>query len=474
MPAGRQLMWYVKTGFGVELGPMSSDTLRQMADSGSLVLDDLARSHLHEEWQTLAVALDRIHSRNDANDDAPAEFDSEANDQQELEADAEFAYESSSVTETLVTEVAESTDTPQQRPRSSLPGWSNYWGADAPKEQTRVSLSQVKFSHPESSASVTLDVDEASVSDHESNPVADDSVTASPTERIETVTTHSENSFAQLETWKRERQERLDRLLKVVADREAAAARAAELAKAEADAEAAKLAADVEPKQGLPEPSTSDRLTKPSRTKDGRSSADITAAASPSTPKLSIKAEAADEAWEQTLARWRKSLPDWKVAVTVLVLPIALWFCWPVSYGNVAETYRTMFEELRAHRDRPQDKSGMTEFVERSQAKLDEIIPWLKNRSSSKDPDTRLLLWIGRDCLRPMLKRPKARDSREETMFKKLMNQWDHAHNSSSATFEVPEKIPTSAAPTSEQNSDPKTNSDQDESTTSDTNSANQ
>ena len=63
----------------------------------------------------------------------------------------------------------------------------------------------------------------------------------------------------------------------------------------------------------------------------------------------------------------------------------------------------------------------MNEFVERSQAKLDELIPWLERRASSEAADWQLMLWIGRDCLRPMLKNPRVRDSNEELKFKKLM-----------------------------------------------------
>jgi hypothetical protein len=135
------------------------------------------------------------------------------------------------------------------------------------------------------------------------------------------------------------------------------------------------------------------------------------------------------ETWEETLARWKRSLPSWKVAITVVVLPFVVWWAWPVSYSNVGQTYRLMYTQLRHLRERPQDKTGMDEFVQRSQATLDELIPWLKKRATSEDPDTQLLLWIGRDCLRPMLKSPRTRESKHEILFKKLLAQWEEAHH---------------------------------------------
>ena len=135
------------------------------------------------------------------------------------------------------------------------------------------------------------------------------------------------------------------------------------------------------------------------------------------------------ENWEETLARWRRSVPDWRFALPMLLLPWLIWNYWPVSQGNIAETYRSMYSELRRRRDLPQDKTGMEEFVARSQTTLDELIPKLKRGATSQDPDTQLLLWIARDCLKPLLKSPRMRGTKHEDMLKKLLAQWDHAHH---------------------------------------------
>ena len=117
-------------------------------------------------------------------------------------------------------------------------------------------------------------------------------------------------------------------------------------------------------------------------------------------------------------------MPDWKVVLVVCVVLPAAWYCWPVSYGGVTKTYEAIFTELQERRNHTQDKTGMTDFVARSNASLNEIIPYVEKRSSSRDPKSQILLWIGRDCLRPMLKNPRARDSKEERNYKNLMAQW--------------------------------------------------
>ena len=152
---------------------------------------------------------------------------------------------------------------------------------------------------------------------------------------------------------------------------------------------------------------------------------------SEATPAIEAKLQKSklpDEPWEQTLTRWRRSLPDWKAVVAVMILPLAVWWFWPVSYGDIGATYRSMYQELRELRDRPNDKTGMEEFVERSQARLDILVPWLQKRASSNKPELQWLLWMGRDCLSPMLKNPRIRDSKPETTFVKLLAQWEQLH----------------------------------------------
>ena len=91
------------------------------------------------------------------------------------------------------------------------------------------------------------------------------------------------------------------------------------------------------------------------------------------------------ESWKLTLDRWQRSLPDGKAALVLLIVPLAVWWLWPESSGNVGRTYRAMYDELRELRERPNDKTGMEDFVQRSQAKLDQLIPVLEKRGHRVD-----------------------------------------------------------------------------------------
>ena len=227
-------------------------------------------------------------------------------------------------------------------------------------------------------------------------------------------------TFAELEAWKRGRTELLDRLKKIVADREAAAAaRAAEaacvIATAAAVAETEREMTEVD-SESSPKPSDSNATT-----------------AARVTPK---RAAAKPESWEQTLTRWRRSVPDPKVALLFLLVPLAAWWWWPSSDAKTAETYRLMYYELLELRERPNDKTGMEEFLERSQAQLDRLVPGLEKRASPNQPHLQWLLWMGRDCLRPMLKQPRQADSKPELTFNKLMREWQRLHDPNFETLD--------------------------------------
>ncbi|MBC7816023.1 MAG: hypothetical protein IAG10_03895, partial [Planctomycetaceae bacterium] len=162
------------------------------------------------------------------------------------------------------------------------------------------------------------------------------------------------------------------------------------------------------------------------------------------------------ESWKLTLDRWKRSLPDGKAALVLLIVPLAVWWLWPESSGNVGRTFRAMYDELRELRERPNDKTGMEEFVQRSQAKLDQLIPVLERRASPNRPESQWLLWMGKDCLRPMLKNPRLQSSKPELNFKKLLAEWERIYDPTKATSSSSEdepdppasrKLSTSTAP---------------------------
>ena len=415
----------MKASFGAEWGPMTTATLLEMNERDSLGPGDLARCAIDGDWRSVTdvltelsnaavspAGMTEVSNETVARDDDNPQVPCDPTDEESIT----FAEEPAMVPASL-------------RRSGVLPGWSNFWTPSSANGATEklpridgIEIFSRSVSEPSGAANAedSLPTEVAAI-----ESVTDDfSIRPEPTgETRDPATPPSydltlpDKNLELLNDWKQDRTDELIRLKEIVAGREAAIARAAESAKvAEAQAALQASGADATLSEGASEsPSTS---VSP-----------LSAKSDAKLPVPSAKQRAArKESWEQTLTRWKRSLPDWKFAV-VLLLPLAVWWLWPVSYGNVAATYHAMYNRLREIRDRPLDKSGMDEFVERSQTQLDMLLPRLKDRATSKDPDTLLLLWIGRDCLQPMLKSPRTRNSKHETMLKKLLAQWDKAHH---------------------------------------------
>lgn len=446
MSADRDATWYVKASFGAEWGPMTAATLLEMDERGSLGSGDMVRCGVDGDWRSVTEVLQEL-----AVASTSTVSDVEINDNSAIpDSDSESFGEP--VAEESIT-VAEVPAMGIAKPRRSgaLPGWSNFWTgstADQPSE----SLPQLTgiehwsqaasedSSDPQDEELMTAEViavESATDAAPITPPRVEFSMHAEPVISPPAAITQPPSELAApgsemdlLNRWKQERADELIRLKAIVAEREAAIARAAEAAKA-AEAQAAIKTSGEE-------------CTLPETTAE-TTSAPITPPRMVSPAKLPVattrptKANQ-QESWEQILTRWKRSLPDWRFAILLLLLPAVAWRLWPVSFGDVAGIYHSIYNELREIRDRPQDKSGMAEFVERSQAKLDKLIPRLNENANSKDPDTQLLLWIGRDCLRPMLKNPRARNTKQEAMLKKLLAQWDQTHNVP-VTEEPPESM---------------------------------
>lgn len=393
------LSWYVKASFGAEWGPMSLDTLRQMSADGALASNDLARCGVDADWQPILAVLDQLrtdaftacHDASESNG-LPDECDN-------VESLTTSLPEPSAVTEpSAELEPAK----PAKRRAGALPNWSSYWQVEPSQPEQLVAVPRLileddhQIRHAEITDVEPPDFEEAPLSERLNDRPAE---LNNPEVREE---------FRALESWKRERQERLDRLLKVVAEREA-------------EAEAARVAAHT---QSTPVASTEEGM-------ESETEASSTVPPQAATPKVitSRRRTMAPGTWDETLSRWRRSLPNPMTVLVLLFVPLGAWWFWPSSDTAIAETFSSMYAELRSLRDRPGDKSGMDEFVIRSQAQLDELLPELKRRATPNDPDSQLLLWIGRDCLQPMLKSPRTRNTKHEAMLKKLLAQWNEAHH---------------------------------------------
>lgn len=398
-----QSTWTVKASFGAQWGPMSAETFLQMAAEGSFASDDVARRGADGAWQAVAVALEEL--RSGVPPVRAVELEEVATEPIS-EIIAETPAQRSDVIGHLVNESVR---------RPSLPGWSTYWSPGSEQEASEPSRPQFALTSESSARDVGMFSTVMTAPTVEEPASSIDGFVEADTVASAAHDVDSDGRFDELNAWKRDRTERLDRLLKIVAEREAAAAREAEAAKlaaAESGADQNNTVVDS------PLEMESEGNTAQPAVKEPQSEPQLP-------PRPVVKRP---ENWEETLSRWRRSVPDWRFVLPMLLLPWLAWHFWPVSDGSIAETYRSMYLDLRRLRDLPLNKTGMEEFVDRSQAKLDEMLPTLKQRASSENPDSQLLLWIGRDCLKPMLKNPRQRNTKHEVMLKKLLAQWDSTH----------------------------------------------
>ncbi len=408
--------WYVKASFGAEWGPMSSDTLLEMADNGDLARDDLARVDVAADWQPIQTVIDQLRP-----DPLAANADEAAAEEPQTEDDS-LTQPSEDETDLDPAPQFPEQPTPSKHRGGALPGWSNYWVPESTEPRPFVAHPRLVLEDQDqpndvvSSANTIEGTSFEIVSNKANTGSPDDSPGAPSATDVIGSAMPTDGDFAMLNSWKQERTERLDRLLKIVADRETAAREAAL-----AQAESANNAASQETATAEDE---SESATK-----------------SPiETPPKHFSPP--PESWKLTLDRWKRSLPDGKAALVLLILPLAVWWLWPESSGNVGRTFRAMYDELRELRERPNDKTGMEDFVQRSQAKLDQLIPVLERRASPNRPESQWLLWMGQDCLRPMLKNPRQRSTKPEITFNKLLAEWERIHDPTKATSSSSEDEP--------------------------------
>ena len=402
----REQPWFVKASFGTEWGPLSVALLLEMADDGSLARDDLARCGAEGEWQPVPEVLEYLRSQHQsfADEDAPAE--EPVDDMEEPSTLPDLPKESSPAT-------------PERSPatvtRRGLPGWSTYWSpATSP---VPVRSAQVQWPHEDENGSHEAATIAPKLLPAETAPSisASDNNPAMPQ-------THEEAPFAVLHAWKRERTERIQRLLQIVADRETAAVRAQEQAKVPEKNHDESTHTQSNADDDEADSIAASRVSNDATSLNGDGENIANAMATRSSAKRA-------ESWEQTLDRWMRSLPNAKaVCVFLLLLTVAWWF-WPPSHRNIIGIYRTIYDELQTRREAPEDKTGMEDFVQRARVQLEEVIPWLEQRAASKNTDLQWLLQMGRDGLRPMLKNPRVRDSKPEVNFKKLLTEWERTHN---------------------------------------------
>ncbi len=369
MPQTREQSWFVRATFGAEFGPLDSETLLAMANSGELSPQDSARSENESDWQPLAPVLESLREIGRVK---PAHSDFRRERVASLvsaPAVQHSAVRFDPPVRTMMSEALEAIEANEELPESiTLEQTAEPEGVDVAFDQSTIEEFEAEDDSPE---------------------------------------------FESLNSWRRQRRSLLKRLNGVAASHAAEESRKAHQTSAESS-------------------------TSANAESDGTATPD--SKTSPKRPQV--------ESFDERMARWTRSLPSLgSLMIVALIVAAAVWF-WPKWHSNrsIANRYHAIYDELRHRRDLPQDKTGMTEFVERIQPELDLFIQSLEKAATSDDQDSTQLLWIGRDCLRPMLKAPKARNTKHEAHLKKLLANWDQAHG----IVNSPETSTTSAASTNE------------------------
>ncbi len=142
------------------------------------------------------------------------------------------------------------------------------------------------------------------------------------------------------------------------------------------------------------------------------------------------RVETSQQKWD----RWRRSLPTWPIAVAVLLVLFATWSYWPRSQRAIYERYGTIWAEWKTRRTDFKDKEGWETFLKHTAEELDDTVPWLEQHARATDREQLLLLWIGRDCFRKMLKTPRQIGSPEEKQLQILLTKLREFYESPGST----------------------------------------
>lgn len=124
--------------------------------------------------------------------------------------------------------------------------------------------------------------------------------------------------------------------------------------------------------------------------------------------------------------RWRRSLPSRPIAVVLVVALMAIvttWWLWPRSQRAIYDRYVALWSEWKQRRGDLRDKAGWERFLRHADAELDDIVPWLQKNTRATDTEKKLLLFIGRDCLKKIRMQPRQQGMTQEKQLESLLAQ---------------------------------------------------
>ncbi len=147
---------------------------------------------------------------------------------------------------------------------------------------------------------------------------------------------------------------------------------------------------------------------------------------------FNLEMKGAQETWTQKWQRWIRSLPSKPILAGALVVVVATWWFWPHSQRVLYNRLLTMWTDLNEKRTHFKGQQDWDAFVSRSKSELDEVVPWLEKHAHENREKT-LLLYVSRDCLKPILDKPRQTDTNSEKRLRLFFDSLQRFYDPSQA-----------------------------------------
>lgn len=416
--------WFVKTGFGAELGPMPHDALAEMARTSALLPDDIVRDAADEIWKPAR----EIPGLFDSNDAIPVEAS------QEVEAwtkpDSRLRLSLTVPPQNMASSDADSCEGTPAAVQPALAALTSLDELDSVNFGTELKAEPKPPPTPPATGALA----NAEPSEQPRFSTSIDSHQGSRDTAISSAPTPSSSGEELISTWKTSRGPTRDQLaMKTLAD---------------------------EIDHGLPSHPAAPPPEIPDITLDEPSPppaslvAETPVKAPPRIQRPSLMSQiepppmpqAARETWPRKWDRWKRSLPGKPIVAGLVVLLVATWWFWPRSQRGIYDRLAAVSRELRERRANARDKQGWDTFLTRAKSEIDELTPWLEEHARADSRELQLLLYVSRDCLKPMLEKPQSVDPKTEKQLQFFLDSLQRIYDPTTAAANLANASDTNSA----------------------------
>lgn len=349
--------WYVQTGFGTILGPMPTDALFEMVRTGALIGSDLARADGASDWEPVA----NIEEHSLSNSPKPL-----------IRSNASILTKTTNADVSTSQNLSRETHSEQQLAATPTPALSSSQKRTSPTNTVAYAFSQPAETQP----AQEVDIVAKWKAERQRRPKRQELKVAEEIDETQSLADQIDREVTETE---------LEPIPDIFSE---------DLSSAEITANAPETMAACEAR--------TDSFA------GSRQAIKLPSLLSQVAPDLRPRQI---ESFKELRNRWLRSLPSKPVIAVLAVILFSTYWLWPRSNRPVFDRLVAIWSELQSHRDRPLDKSGMDDFVVRAEAEITAIIPKLNRQSTSNSREATLLLRVSRDCLQPMLKRPREKNT---------------------------------------------------------------